>query len=319
MKKLIGLLIVVAMFSFASFAWYRVQLKAPHPDAPLEIFFTIEKGATLNTVADQLQQQGIIKNAFVFKRLATQAGKDRTITAGRFTLSPSMSATRVLETVTSARTIEPFKLMLPEGITFKGIADLLVQNKLATRDEINMYLVTRSVVVEGTLFPDTYYVDPTTFTATSFFNRLSDTFNKKTAALQAEAQQKNIDWQSVVSIASMLEKELKTPDDYQIVSGILWKRLEGGWPMGVDTTLLYIDEDGTLSPEDLTRDSLYNTRLYPGLPPTPISNPGLKTLEAALRPVDSPYWFFIAEPEAGRIIYAKTLDEHERNVAKYLK
>jgi len=131
-------------------------------------------------------------------------------------------------------------------------------------------------------------------------------------------------------MASLLERETITDDERPVVAGILFKRLEADWPLQVDAAVQYgvassnLDSSGTtdeywpiLTSEDIDSDSKYNTYKYPGLPPAPISNPGISALEAAVAPEDSEYWYYIHDPD-GNIHYAVTLEQHNENVRKYL-
>ena len=121
-------------------------------------------------------------------------------------------------------------------------------------------------------------------------------------------------------LASILEREVIGLEDKKIVAGILLKRLGSGWPLQADATICYV-KPGVCHPIttlDLKIDSPYNTYLYKGLPPTPIGNPGTESIEAALHPKTSPYWFYITDPKTRKTIFARTLDEHTANRVKFL-
>lgn len=318
MKKIIVTLIGITILALGGgFYSYRLALRPVNPDAPAEVLITIEKGASAKTVADKLFNQGLIRNRFVFSEYLKLKGFDRRITAGRFRLSPSLSTPQIIAKITSSSgQSQQVAITIPPGSTLKQINETIVSLGLATAEELATFAKDKKL--EGFLFPDTYFADAVSFKPETFFAQLLENFNTKTGPLQEEAKSANKDWNTVVTLASILEREIKTPDDFPVVAGILWKRLEAGWALGADATLLYNDDDGTLSIEDLRRDSPYNTRIRPGLPPTPISNPGLKTLEAGLHPKESPYWFYLTETTDGKVIYAKTRQEHERNVSYYL-
>src|SRR3989344_6352885 len=144
-----------------------------------------------------------------------------------------------------------------------------------------------------------------------------DAFNAYVVSLLAGRP----DMYKVLTIASMLEKEVPHFEDRKIVAGIFEKRLEAGWPLQVYAALCY-KKPGKCHPLgalDLKRDSPYNTYLYKGLPPTPISNPGLEAIKAALAPQKSSNWFYLSDPETGNTVFAETLDEHNKNRPHYLK
>ena len=125
---------------------------------------------------------------------------------------------------------------------------------------------------------------------------------------------------AVLTMASLLEKEVKTYEDKQLAAGLLWKRLESSWPLQVDATLTYLigRSSSELTKGDLTTDSLYNTYKYQGLPLGPICNPGLESIEAAVYYKESPYWFYLTNLE-GEAIFSRTLQEHAANKYKYLR
>jgi UPF0755 protein len=120
-------------------------------------------------------------------------------------------------------------------------------------------------------------------------------------------------------MASIVEKEVNTATDRPIVAGILWKRLDSHWQLGADATLLYLKNDNTINYQDLQENSPYNTRKNQGLPPGPICNPGLKSIEAALNPQSSAYFYYLTDPASGSVVYAATNDEQNANKAKYLQ
>lgn len=123
----------------------------------------------------------------------------------------------------------------------------------------------------------------------------------------------------VITMASIVEMEVRTTDDRPIVAGILWKRLDSGWMIGADATLLYLKEDRSIDYQDLQEESPYNTRKNAGLPPGPIGNPGIKAILATLTPEESPYFFYLTTLDTGEVIYAVTNEEHNANKVKYLQ
>ncbi|MBU0667942.1 endolytic transglycosylase MltG, partial [Patescibacteria group bacterium] len=170
--------------------------------------------------------------------------------------------------------------------------------------------------LEGYLFPDTYFIDPLNFYSENLIQLMLENFERKIGEdLKKEATRSISD---IVTMASIVEKEVRTKKDIPIVAGILWKRLDNSWLLGADATILYLKDDRSIDYQDLKEDSPYNTRVKGGLPPGPISNPGLESLKAALNPQDSPYWYYLTTPDTGEVIYAKTNDEHNSNKARYL-
>ncbi len=193
--------------------------------------------------------------------------------------------------------------------------------------EINELLRSRGVLVsqalpetdEGYLFPDTYeFFVPSQ--VGSIREKLRQNFEAKVIPILPSGMSEAAVRRTVI-IASILEKEVHDPSDQRLVAGIIEKRLREGVPLQVDASICYLKESPDclpIKPEDKKIDSPYNTYLYRGLPPGPISNPGLGAIEEALHPTDSRYWYYISDPETGKTIFAKTLDEQQANIVKYL-
>jgi len=199
----------------------------------------------------------------------------------------------------------PVKVTIPEGYTVKDIARKLRPFK--NFDQENFLAVASKY--EGRLFPDTYFLggmenenDVLRMMLNNFYKKVGKTDEK------------------ILIMASILEKEAKKKEDMEIISGILWKRLSNDIPLQVDSTLSYYNGKTSeqMTKEDLSFDSPYNTYIYKGLPPTPICNPGLRAINAAKNPKDSPYWYYLSDND-GNIHYAKTLEEHNANKKRYLK
>jgi len=200
---------------------------------------------------------------------------------------------------------------IPEGATVGDINKLLMDAGVLVGEELPREL-------EGYLFPDTY----------EFFlgskesvvqERLQENFNRKVSEVLPGGLDEN-KLHDILTIASLVEKEVSNSEDRRLVSGIIWKRLEKGMLLQIDSSLCYTKETPCLpiTKEDKESDSLYNTYRYPGLPPGPIGNPGLDAIRAAFNPEQSEYWYYISDQETGKTVFAKTLDEHNRNIVKYL-
>jgi UPF0755 protein len=194
---------------------------------------------------------------------------------------------------------------------------------------------------EGYLFPETYLV-PYTSSAQSIVKLLVDTFNQKTASVLNDSNlpPEPLTYQDVVTMASLLEREVAKDEDLPIVAGILLNRLRNDWPLQVDATLQYVvateecakpllNNSGGLYPVcgdwwpkplagDKALESPYNTYKYAGLPPAPIASPGLATIKAVMNPRMTDYWFYLTDND-GIMRYAETLEEHNANIEKYLK
>jgi UPF0755 protein len=172
---------------------------------------------------------------------------------------------------------------------------------------------------EGYLFPDTYFLY-VNVTAEELVEKLRGNFNEKIKTVDEEIEASNKSFSDILIMASIIEKEVATPEDRAIVSGVLWKRIKKGMPLQVDATLGYVTgrTSAQLTVDDLKSTSPYNTYTHKGLPPTPICNPGLDAIKSALNPKDSPYYFYLTGND-GITYFAKTFDEHKKNKEKYLR
>jgi len=173
-----------------------------------------------------------------------------------------------------------------------------------------------SLPLEGYIYPDTYFLDPVDFQAQDLIYLTLDNFERKTIELIPEIKNHSVN--EIITMASIIENEVFGEEDRHLVSGLLWKRLESGWTIGADATLLYITDDRELTAEDLAIDSSYNTRKNLGLPIGPISNPSLESIKAAMYPEASNYWFYLTTLDTGEVIYSSSNEEHNLNRAKYL-
>lgn len=174
--------------------------------------------------------------------------------------------------------------------------------------------------LEGYLFPDTYefFLDSSVEVVA---DRFEANLNRYLEELGVDANGDEL--VRIITMASLIEKEVQDPAEKRIAAGVLWKRLENDMPLQVDATICYLKQvngNGCLpiSAADKKIDSPYNTYLYRGLPPGPIANPGLDAIRAAVQPASSPYWYYISDPKTGQTIFARTLDEHSANIVKYL-
>ena len=176
-----------------------------------------------------------------------------------------------------------------------------------------------SIPEEGKLFPDTYFV-PRDYTALELFTLLRNTFDTQTKDLESAILAHPLTLEEIVTLASLIEREANSSTSMRMVSGILQNRLKIGMALQADASMEYVLEKplSELTPEDLKIDSPYNTYLYPGLPPTAISNPGLKAITAVLEPTRSNYLFYITGND-GQFYYAEDFDEHRINIARYLR
>lgn len=329
--KRISLVIILFITSLLviGFSWWNVNSKAPSSSNE-KIRFVVEKGKNASQVSQELYKKGLIKSPLAFKFYVQLTGKSKNIQAGEFELSPNRSLSEILEDLSHG----PLQLWITvteglrrEEIVEKFISGLGMDNSKGITFKSEFLLASKDL--EGKLFPDTYLF-PRDVTAGAVVKRMNNVFNTKLSEI-LENKKTSLSSEEVVVLASIIERETKTGAERAIVAGILMNRLNIGMPLQVDASVQYAiaSEQSTtniskqknwwpiLTREDLNVDSKFNTYKFGGLPPAPIASAGQSALEAAARPAETEYFYYIHEPK-GTIHYARTLDEHNANVRQYL-
>lgn len=300
-------------------SWYFYHLQPVSQTPVPETLFVVPKGQPAKIILARLKEAKFIRSALALDYYLYFTSQRSSFQAGSFRLSPSMTISQIIDQLQHG-TIDIW-VTIPEGLRSEEIAEIFRQ-ALGESFDITTF-IKKGKTVEGFLFPDTYLVQPTA-TADDFINLLTQTGAKKASTLPKVPPDEALP--SPMTVASLIEREAKTAVDRKIVSGVLRKRLENGWPLQVDATLQYAkgydaQKKTWWSPplvEDKKINSPFNTYKYAGLPPHPICNPGLDSIEAALFPTKTDYFYYISE-EDGTMHYAKTLEEHNANVNKYLR
>lgn len=298
------LVLAILIIFVGSFLYIKTLFSAPSTNSKI-VNFMVNKGSSISLISKNLQKEGLIKNAYVFKYYIQFTGLQNKIQAGEFELGPNLTLTQIIEKLRKGPT--EILVTIPEGLRREEIAEKY--RTLLNKDEsFTKEFLALSAGKEGYLFPDSYLF-PKEATATQIINRMTTTFDKKI---------KDVTYNQLI-MASMLERETFSDDEKSIVAGILYKRIKNDWPLQVDATLQYIKGDWKpVYSQDKELKSPYNTYKSLGLPPSPICNPGLSSILAAISPEESDYWYYIHDNN-GKIHFAKTIEEHNANVAKYLK
>lgn len=329
-----AVLALIAVFLTGLFVYsqynYLINTPVDANDVKNNVFI-IKKGENIASIADDLFRKNLITDINAFKMYTRFNNVDTKIVAGKFILHKSMNIPEIIETLTNQEKSETV-ITVPEGYTVKEINEMLVEQGLIANNEFETavknfdnyekypFIIEEKVTdlpypLEGYLFPDTYYVDPLNFYSENLIQLMLNNTANKIAELGIIDSP---ELQNIIIMASIVEKEVMTEKDAPIVAGILWKRLNENWLIGADATLLYLKNDRELDYYDLQEDSPYNTRKKIGLPPGPISNPGIVSLRAATKPEESPYYFYLTTLDTGEVIYGKTNEEHNSNKRKYL-
>lgn len=288
-------------------------------------FVLIESGQGATAIANTLKSENVISNKYIFEGIArfdsTILGK--TLKAGEYEFPAYASMAKVLSMLEEGDVFER-KITIVEGYTVQQII-----KRLLARDDLTGEIT--SVPKEGSLLPNTYHFvknelrqDILNRMASNMTEALDDAWQKRANNLPIKTKAE------ALTLASIVEKETSVPEERNRVAGVFINRLKRGMPLQTDPTVIYaitkgdIKEDGKgplgrrLLRKDLEFDSPYNTYKYPGLPPGPIANPGIDSIKATLNPEEHDYIFFVADGTGGHA-FAKTLAEHNNNVADWRK
>ncbi len=293
---ILGVSIVVVLFS--SIYFYTHIFVAPK-EFPVGKNFTINEGESLKSISVRLEQEKIITSPLLFRAGVSYLGKDRAIQLGGYIFNSPLSLFGVVSTFVQGKPNLPLlSITIPEGSTSYEIASIVA--KALPSISVDIFGETISKYnADGKLFPSTYFILPS-YSAEDIVKVMVETFSKKMATLGVvtKINPPLKDENDVLVLASILEGEAKTQDDMKIVAGILIKRLTIGMPLQVDVA-----------------KETYKSK---GLPAMPINNPGLTAIDAALHPIVTEYLYYITGND-GSMYYAKTFEEHKRNIKKYLK
>src|SRR3989344_4681813 len=250
-------------------------------DFPTHTLVSVEKGVTIGQTADFLEQKKFIPSSFWFVALNRLLSGGRGVLAGDYYFDRPKSLFTVSRRLARGDfDLTPVVVFIPEGSSIKEIA-LILEKTLPAFDKEEFIYQARGK--EGYLFPDTYYFPPNIKPA-AVIEATEKNFKDKIAALNEKIVVFNQSLEEIIIMASLLEEEARQLETKQMIAGILWKRIKMGMPLQVDSSFQYVNGKNTftLSLDDLKIDSPYNTYLYKGLPPTPISNPGLDSIIAAV-------------------------------------
>src|SRR3989338_888838 len=320
MKRIIIFLFIITVLGSVIYMYIQSGTFPVDKNDKSSKIFVIGRGESLTSIINTLQEQGLIRNKVVFFLIVKQLGIERKIQAGDFRLSSSMNAYQLAENLTHG-TLDVWVTVI-EGTRKEEIAEVISENLRIPQIEFLKY------AKEGYLFPDSYLV-PKDATAVAVINIFEVNLQRKfTNELRTRANRNGLTQDQVLVLASLVEREAKFDDDRQEVANILLKRIRNDWPLQVDATIQYAlgYQPGTrswwkheLSLDDLKIESPYNSYTNKGLPPTPIGNPGLATIQAVVSADPATEnWFYVSDKQ-GKLHFAQTQAEHEENIRKYLK
>jgi UPF0755 protein len=339
--------IAVGLFGLGVFLLYRTPATlvneepsylgpTPQPDALVVV--RVDEGATATETGEALEEAGVIQSARLFRILASLMGLGDQLAPGDYEFHQGTSATTALRRITQGITASNI-VTVREGLRSEEIAELLEESGVVSATEFRAALsqsYNHEFIsqldhgsLEGVLFPATYGF-PSNITGHDAVDQMLLAFQQRyedEIRDRLPSQPNGLSLSQVVTLASIVEREARVPEERPVIASVFLNRLESGIPLQADPTVQYVlgsdpasvAEFGywkaELSLADLNIASPYNTYINVGLPPGPISNPGLDSILAVLEPADTNYLFFVAQPD-GSHAFAETLEEHTRNVCQ---
>lgn len=335
------LLVVVGILGFN---WYNSGITTPNSSDESTVSFEIKPGESSAQIGQNLQQQGLIKDLNIYSIYLRLSNKGSDIKAGKFLIAKNLTLEQVVNLISTNQKLTVAKVTLLEGWratqmanklevefqndfpdkptqVFQKSAYLDIVNKPDNQqfpEDVKAFLVKYKPAgksLEGLLYPDTYEFEYDT-TALEVISAQIKQFIAKTKVLELDANF----YQDLV-LASIIEKESFTNDERPLIASVFANRLKINMPLQSDATVNYATGNSNPRPtfQELATDSPYNTYKVTGLPPTPISNPRMESISAAINPASSKYYYFIHEQDGtGQVHFAETYAEHNENIRKYL-
>lgn len=316
-NKKVLILIISAIFLVSGLSYYFFA--SPPTDFPLNSIYSIEERSTLSEVSIEAKKQNLVKSPLFFKILMILFSGNKGVISGDYVLNKKENVFEAAKRFANGDyRLSAIKVTVPEGLNVYEIAELL-SKKDDLRNFNQQEFLRLAKGKEGYLYPDTYFFLPN-IKGKQIMETMEENFTKKIAPIQKDIKKFGKTFEEVLTMASILEKEVPKTEDRKIVAGILWKRIKIGMPLQVDAVFPYIIQrkNKTITRDDLKIDSPYNTYLNKGLPPGPISNPSLDAITSVINPKETKFFFYISDKK-GITRFGITLEEHNRNIDKYLR
>lgn len=334
-KKIIIVISSILIVLILMAAFVVIQIGPYNKNNQEDIVIDIPSGSTVNQVSDILKENKLIKNKVLFKLYVRISNNSSNLKSGKYLFNQTYSNKQIINDLALGRVYnDGIKITVPEGSTSAEIINLLVDNNLGEKEvyeklvsnpdefkETYEFLKEDDITsLEGFLYPSTYYFDEKESEKEILSHMLKIFQSKYNEKLQKRQKELNKSLYEVVNLASIVEKEAVLDEDRPIIASVFYNRLDIGMPLQSDATIQYIFEERkkSITYDDLKINSPYNTYIVKGLPPTPIANPGIESIEAVLYPDDTDYLYFVATIDGGNT-YSKTYEEHIKNVEQYRK
>jgi len=327
--------IIIFIFALCLVAGFYLFINAPS-SIIISQPFSIAKGESVASISSRLKQENFIYSDLLFRFYLKMVNKAQDIKAGYYLLPARTSMKNIVQLITDNHISINGNFLIKEGETLKEIENNLHQKSILDSSQkladskLNDFVFSYPVLfrgaslnnsLEGYFFPDSYHL-PQGLKEKEIIDAFLNNFSQKLTQQELLNINNSHNFYENIIIASLLEKEVLTEIDKRMVADILWRRIEAGMPLQVDATICYAQNqsfiDCQLTLEAFKIDSPYNTYLYKGLPPTPICNPGLESIKAALNPLPNQSWYYLSDRKTGKTIYSQTFEEHKAAKAKYL-
>lgn len=338
LKWLAVLLLIVMIGAGATgFYVYTSMLPVEAKEQPVKI--TIEPGTGTAHIAKLLENEGLIKNSFLFVSYLKWKSEGSRFQAGTYEMQPGITYDEIIAKLNSGDVVkaEMIRFTIPEGFTVKQMADKLAEEGLVDQavflklakdaaglnDELLSQIPTDERLtyrLEGYLFPETYELKKGSNEQDIIARMLQETRTRidKIPDFEQKLQARSLTFNELMTIASLVEREVVVDRERPLVAGVIYNRLKDGMKLEIDATVQYVldkPKERLLNADLRSVDSPYNTYLYEGLPPGPIAAPSLKSIEAALEPKPSDYLFYVTKKDgSGEHLFAKTYKEHLKNI-----
>ena len=312
-------------------AWFLFSLFQPFKgDGEGLVRVAIPTGASVSEIGDILEENDVIASAFFFRARVTLGGDRGDLKPGHYRLKEEMSYGAAIDALSEGPPKDIITITIPEGRSRAEMAPI-VEDAGLTGDykqasvrssaiDLRRYRAGTAETLEGFLFPATYELKRGA-SAEDLVARQLEAFGQQFGTVDLrEAKRKNLTPYDVLIIASMVEREASVPEDRKLIASVIYNRLRAGMPLGIDATIRFALGNWTepLKESELALDSPYNTRTHTNLPPGPIGNPGLASIQAAANPADGDYLFFVVKPcGEGEHVFSETDAEFQRDVARY--
>jgi len=337
------LVITVGVVAGGSYFYLKSALEPANPDSKTEKQIDIPIGSSASSIGKILEENGIIKDARVFKyyvKLKNETG----FMAGNYALKPSMTIPEIIENLKTGKIQEQlvFKMTIPEGKQLEQIASIMAEKTNRNADEIFKQLNEKEFIeslmekypdiltdeifnenikypLEGYLFPATYPFYKEDPTIEEIVSAMLDKTDSVIREYRTEIEGREMTVHQILTMSSLIEEEATEKVDRDQIASVFYNRLNIGMPLQTDPTVLYAqgEHKSRVVYKDLEIDSPFNTYKYPGLTPGPIANAGVTSIEAALFPEETDFLYFLATP-TGEVLFSKTLDEHNRKKAQHI-